>query len=167
MIDTSLARPGLSDTPEEIAARIEEEIDRVRQLRPALYDRLDRAANILGVHLSCPRHRPIRVRVRDGRATFLVNGSKGAVYVVEPRSWSCSCPDFHRADLGACKHSLACFVLWRASRAPRKKRTCCGCDGRFPAGDTIELHDGNHDNLMYFHGDVLCRVCAHKAGVEW
>jgi ribosomal protein S27E len=62
----------------------------------------------------------IHVRVRDGRPRFLVNGSGGAVYVVDPNGWGCSCPDAHRRGKG-CKHSLACWALWRASARPANR----------------------------------------------
>ena len=109
MIETSVV--------ETIAARIEQELARVRAARPALASPVSRAENILVTHLSCRRQRTIRVRVRDGRPRFLVSGSKGAVYVVDPASWGCSCPDYHRRGRG-CKHALACWALWRASARP-------------------------------------------------
>ncbi len=110
---------------ETVAGRIEQELARVRAARPSLASRVARAENILVTHLSCRRQRLIRVRVdRDGRPRFLVNGSGGAVYVVDPASWSCSCPDHHRRGAG-CKHSIACWVLWRASARPA---TLSGCD---------------------------------------
>ena len=134
MTKRSVAPPALNTTPEQdMLDRIEEEIHRLRETRPALSDRIDRATHILVTHLACPRQRPIRVRVRDGRTRFLVTGSGGAIYVVEPRSWSCTCPDYHRNGFGACKHGIACYLLYRASKPPRcQKFTCCGCDGRFP-----------------------------------
>ena len=97
-----------------IAERVERELERLRAARPALAERVSRAENILVTHLSCRRQRVIRVRVREGRPRFLVSGSAGAVYVVDPASWSCSCPDHHRRGKG-CKHALACWALWRAS----------------------------------------------------
>lgn len=99
---------------ETIAERVEQELARVRAARPSLASRIDRAENILVTHLSCRRQRLIRVRAAGGRARFLVSGSKGAVYVVDPASWCCSCPDAHRHGRG-CKHSIACWALWRAS----------------------------------------------------
>ncbi len=102
---------------ETIAERIERELERVRAARPALSSRISRAEGIVVTHLSCRRQRLIRVRVRDGRPRFLVSGSKGAVYVVDPASWGCSCPDHHRRGAG-CKHALACWALWRASARP-------------------------------------------------
>ncbi len=104
-------------TVEQIAQAVERELERVRVARPALATRAERAGNILVTHLSCRRQRMIRVRVRDGRPRFLVSGSAGAVYVVDPASWECSCPDHHRRGKG-CKHALACWALWRASARP-------------------------------------------------
>ncbi len=69
---------------ETIADRIEQELARVRAKRPELASRISRAEGIIVTHLSCRRARLIRVRVRDDRARFLVNGSEGAVYVVDP-----------------------------------------------------------------------------------
>jgi hypothetical protein len=152
--------------PDLLLGRIEGEIHRLLEKRPALSDRIDRAANILVVHLSCPQHRPIRVRVRDGRPRFLVTGSGGAVYIVEPRLWTCSCPDYHRADLRACKHSLACYVLWRASRVPRKKSRCNGCGEVVPRAELREVqHEGRSEQR--WPGDLLCKPCADRTGVEW
>ncbi len=102
-----------------IAERIERELDRVKAARPALASRIDRAGNIIVTHLSCRRASVIRVRVTGGRPRFLVSGSgaSGAVYIVDPASWSCTCPDHHRRGAG-CKHALACWALWRASARP-------------------------------------------------
>ncbi len=103
---------------EQIAERVERELERVQAARPALASRVERAENILVAHLSCRRQRLIHIRLSaDGRAKFLVNGSGGAVYVVDPASWECSCPDAHRRGKG-CKHSIACWALWRASARP-------------------------------------------------
>jgi hypothetical protein len=96
-----------------VAETVERELGRLRAARPRLAERIARAENIVVTHLSCRRQRVIRVRIRDGRARFLVSGSKGAVYVVNPGDWSCSCSDHHRRGAG-CKHALACWALWRA-----------------------------------------------------
>ena len=102
---------------ETLAERVERELERVRAARPALSSCIGRAENILVTHLSCRRQRVIRVRVGAAGARFLVNGSGGAVYVVDPADWSCTCPDVHRRGKG-CKHALACWALWRASARP-------------------------------------------------
>ncbi len=101
----------------DVAEAVERELGRLKAARPHLAGRIARAENILVTHLSCRRQRVIRVRVRDGRARFLVSGSGGAVYVVDPGDWSCTCPDHHRRGAG-CKHALACWALWRASSRP-------------------------------------------------
>src|SRR4051794_22464119 len=110
-------------TPLELLAeRIEAEVVRLRERRPALTDRLDRATGIIVQHLARPRSRIIRVRVgtTSGRCRYLVSSisSTGAVYVVDPGDWSCSCPDAHRRGKG-CKHSLACYLLWQTG-CPRR-----------------------------------------------
>lgn len=105
---------------EQVLERVEAELERLRDARPALASRITRAENILVTHLSCRRQRTIRVRIApDGRARFLVNGSGGAVYVVDTASWSCSCPDAHRHGKG-CKHAIACWTLERAARPSRE-----------------------------------------------
>ncbi len=106
----------------QVAEAVERELDRLRQARPALSSRISRAENILVAHLSCRRQRLIRVRVNADGARFLVSGSGGAVYVVDPEDWGCSCPDAHRRGKG-CKHALACWALWRASARPALRPT--------------------------------------------
>ena len=105
---------------QNIAESVERELERLRAARPGLASRVDRAANIVATHLSCRRQRVIRVRVSGGVARFLVSGSKGAVYVVDPASWSCTCPDAHRHGKG-CKHALACWALARAGGPPARR----------------------------------------------
>ncbi len=147
---------------DRIADRVELEIDRLRRKRPHLEDRIDRASSIIVQHLACRRQRVIRVRIgASGQTTFLVNGSKGAAYTVDPADWSCSCPDYSYRGKG-CKHSLAAYILRRAVMPARRLRTCDGCEGRFPRGEMVEVHENEH----YFPGDILCLKCADKAGVE-
>jgi hypothetical protein len=52
---------------------------------------------------------------------------------------------------------------------PEKPKTavCSGCGGKYPHPELIELHEDNHDDLTYFHGDSLCRSCANDAGVDY
>src|SRR4051812_37828064 len=97
----------------DVSLAVEAEFDRIKRARPHLASRINRAGHILTVHLSCPRQRMIKVRVRDGQARFLVNGSEGTVYVVDPADWSCSCPDAMQRGKG-CKHGIACYVLSKA-----------------------------------------------------
>jgi len=154
--------PARNTTPDDLAGRIEEELGRLREKRPALSDRIDRAEYILVTHLACPRQRPIRVRVRQGRPRFLVNGSGGSVYVVDPGTWGCSCPDHHRRD-ATCKHAIAAYVLVRASRPTPKLPACTACGGRFRHGELIEVthEDGS---LTWFPGDLLCKACVRDHG---
>ena len=107
-----MAAPAFAGGLDTIAEAVERELERLKAARPHLAGRISRAENILVTHLSCRRQRLIRVRIAGGRARFLVGGSKGAVYVVDPASWSCTCPDHHRRG-AACKHSIACWALRR------------------------------------------------------
>ncbi len=113
--------PRPSTTLERTAERIEREVARLKVARPELVGRIDRAVTILVVHLSStPSRRPLRCRVRrDGRSVLLVSSlsASGAVYLVDPETWQCSCPDFHRGSTGVCKHGLAGWILWAAGRA--------------------------------------------------
>ncbi len=150
------ARPPKEEGPgyDALAARIEAEVERLRAKRPALGERIGRAEHILVTHLACPRQRVIRVRVRQGRPRFLVNGSGGAVYSVDPSDWSCSCPDYHRRD-ATCKHAIACYVLMRASRPAPKGLRCEACGDRFPRRVMVEVRE----SLTYHEGDLLCTPC--------
>ncbi len=175
MSERSVAPPARTGTPrpttlELMAERIELEVARLKEARPELVGRIDRAVTILVVHLSsAPRTRPIRCRIRrGGRKVLLVSSlsAGGAVYEVDPRNWSCSCPDFHRAEATACKHGLSGWILLRVGLlAAPARRPCDGCGLRFKPGDLVELNEDNHDNLSRFHGDMLCRECADAAGV--
>lgn len=145
--------------------RIEEEIARLREMRPALDYLIDRATDILLTHLSCPRQRVIRVRVGlDGRPKFLVASlnERGATYVINPLLWACSCPAFHRRGR-PCKHSLAAYVLWRAAQPMVRKRTCSSCKERFPQGQMTEVQE-EYESLPWFVGDMLCNGCVAAYG---
>ncbi len=148
---------------ERIAERVERELERVRVARPGLASRTTRAENIVATHLSCRRARVIRVRVRDGRARFLVSGSGGAVYVVNPSDWSCSCPDHHQRGAG-CKHSIAAWALWRASARPAPARACDGCGDRV-LQRLVEVGPEQAEwSLGAREGDALCGTCARRHG---
>lgn len=146
----------------QIAERVERELERVKAARPALASRVERAGNILVTHLSCRRQRLIRARVNGDGTRFLVSGSGGAVYVVRPQTWECSCPDAHRRGKG-CKHALAVWALVRASARPAPRlRECAGCLGRFEGRELVEVGD---DHLTFFEHDELCGPCALEHGV--
>lgn len=78
---------------------------------------------------------------------------KGAIEVC---AWATSCDEPKKA-----------LRAWAKKNRPRRPKlgTCDGCGGGFDSRDLVELHEDNHDNLTYFHGDRLCRGCAEWAGV--
>jgi hypothetical protein len=82
----------------------------------------------------------------------------GLSYTADLKAGSCTCPD-HRRRQEACKH------LYAAEIARAKTALCDGCGRRFPRRELTELHEDNHDDLTYFHGDRLCGGCADGAGV--
>ncbi len=164
-----------------VAERVERELERVRAARPALSSRVSRAESIVVAHLSCRRQRLIRIRVSGGRARFLVSGSGGAVYVVDPTDWSCTCPDHHRRS-AACKHSIACWALWRASArpaiaaggmehvgeivgraVPALLRSCASCSVRLTGGELIEVGPEQAEHSIEVReGERYCRACARR-----
>jgi len=42
---------------------------------------------------------------------------------------------------------------------------CAGCGEGFPRPRFVVLVEGNHDDLTFFHGDMICAECADNAGV--
>ena len=75
------------------------------------------------------------------------------------RDESCYCKDWEFGH--TCYHILAAAVV----RA--KTGICSGCGRRFRHRELVECVEGNHDNLTYFDGDLLCPACADGAGVEY
>ena len=71
----------------------------------------------------------------------------------------CRCPDWEFGH--TCYHVLAAAVV----RA--KTGICAGCGHRFRHRELVECVEGNHDNLTYFDGDLLCRTCADNAAVAY
>jgi hypothetical protein len=75
------------------------------------------------------------------------------------REESCGCKDW---ELGhTCYHVMAAAVV----RA--KTGICAGCGARFQHRELTECIEGNHDDLTYFDGDLLCQGCADNAGVSY
>lgn len=70
----------------------------------------------------------------------------------------CECPDWQVRG-ATCYHVMAVCVV----RA--KTGVCSGCGRRFRRRDLLELVEGEHDNLTYFDGDLLCVGCAADAGL--
>jgi hypothetical protein len=166
-----LTPDGASDW-DRIAQAVEKEIERLRELRPELDSRIDRAVSILVMQLSThPRSRPVRVRIsKNGTAKFLVDSATvgGGVYVVDPERWECNCPDAHRRLGKGCKHSITCYVLERVARVPRK-----GC--RFCRGGWVyigeEIVDPESGEVAEAINPVRCRRCgdgfSHAYVQQW
>ncbi len=84
--------------------------------------------------------------------------SGSGLYVVDLDEEACECPD-HPPEGEVCKHVHAAQI------ARAKSGECAGCGSKRRHRELIELHEDNHDNLTYFHGDQLCRECANGTGV--
>ena len=175
MLEKSLAPPARTANPalprDVLAARVEEELARLREARSHLASRVDRVATVLVMQLSSSaRTRPIRCRVRKGgRRVYLVSSltSGGVTYEVSPADWSCSCPDHHRHGPG-CKHALGCWVLATANRPlpsiPPTELPCSDCGDRFPRDRLIEVQEGQGEETLN-PGSRVCRLCALRHGL--
>lgn len=51
------------------------------------------------------------------------------------------------------------------AEAERRRIECSGCGARYRRSALTELDEDNHDNLTYFHGDLLCSKCCDRVGV--
>lgn len=156
---------------DELAALVEREIERIREARPHLSSRLDRAAALLVAQLSLsPQTRPVRVRIgAGGTRRFLVRStsSRGVVYSVDPTTYSCTCPDARRRGIG-CKHGLCCFILRRVARA--QKMGCSACErGWVFIGE--EIVDPETGEVAEVVNPVPCMRCgnglSHAFVGEW
>ncbi len=103
------------------------------------------------------RFEEIAASHRGGLYTVPASGGGSYDGTYTRDSESCSCKDWQFGH--TCYHVMACAVV----RA--KTSICSGCGRRFRHHDLVELHEDNHDNLTYFHGDRLCPACADNAGV--
>jgi hypothetical protein len=154
---------------EDLAALVEREIERIREARPHLSSRLNRAAALLVAQLSLPAQtRPLRVRIgtHGHRPRFLVRSltSGGVVYCVSPATFECSCPDAHRRGQGrGCKHSLAVYILLRAARTHR--RGCGACErGWVFVGE--EIVDPESGEVVEAINPVRCKRCREGLSEE-
>jgi hypothetical protein len=99
--------------------QVVEELERIKEARPSLASRVERAEHIITTQLSVSNgSRPVRVRLgADGTHEYRVrSGSKlQREYTIDPLSWTCNCPD-HAKRSAACKHVIACFTLERLVR---------------------------------------------------
>ena len=44
---------------------------------------------------------------------------------------------------------------------------CAGCRREFPKEQLMAVHEGHHDNLVFFDGDRMCKPCARSNGVAY
>ena len=94
----------------------------------------------------------------EGAIFHVPSGTGGnRYYVVSLSRWVCECADFeHRGE--SCKHLIAAEMV-RSSSA-----SCAGCNGRFLLRDLHEVTE-DHESIVWFVGDRLCRMCALAHGV--
>jgi GNAT superfamily N-acetyltransferase len=149
---------------EAVAAAIEEELARLKELRPGLEARIDRASHLLVVHLSDPRSGTISVRIdAKRRCRFLVRSlTSGGIYVVEPgeAGWSCSCPDYRRRN-APCKHLVAAWCLRAADRRARSTG-CTLCNNGWVHLDE-QIIDSASGEVVKATNVIRCRRCTPVA----
>lgn len=101
----------------DVVGRVEVELERLKEKRPALRSRVERAEHIIVIQLSVSNGlRPIRVRLKScgGHVYEVRSGSKlRRCYEVDPNARSCTCPDYSKRG-AVCKHGIACYALGRA-----------------------------------------------------
>ncbi len=106
------------------------------------------------------RERGDEIKHVRGSVWSVPSCSREGVYLVDLRAGICTCADMPPAG-EACKHETAATIV----RA--KTGVCAGCGRRFRHRELVALDEGNHDDLTYFDGDLLCRTCADNAGVAY
>lgn len=98
--------------------QIVEELERIKEARPSLASRVERAEHIICVQMSVSNgSRPVRVRLHaDGTHEYRVRSGSThqREYIIDPMTWRCDCPD-HSKRNAACKHVIACFTLEKVS----------------------------------------------------
>ncbi len=94
----------------------------------------------------------------EGAVFKVPSGTDAArYYVVSLSRGVCECADFeHRRD--PCKHLFVAFMVKDSSAG------CADCGGRFLRSDTVEVMD-EHESLLWYPGDRLCRRCALSCGI--
>jgi SWIM zinc finger len=145
---------------ERIVEAVEEELARLREKRPGLASRVDRASHLLVVHLSDPGSRTIRAKIdAKRRCRFLVRSlTSGGIYVVDPgeAGWTCSCPDYRRRN-APCKHLVAAWCLRAADRRAQRKG-CSACDRGWVFLPT-EIVDPKSGEIAQTFNPVRCTRC--------
>lgn len=167
MIDRSLPDPARVGSPrsrEMIADAVERELDRLRQARPGLVARIDRAGQILLRQLSLPpRQRPLRVRVRsDGRDRRVLARSMSEpdlVYTVDAESFECSCPDAAHHGGRGCKHGISAWILGQVDhRRPRSQLGCAVCNAGWVTISEVLVSEETGE-AEEVHNVIPCRRC--------
>jgi hypothetical protein len=112
-----------------------------------------------GRGLALYRERGDEIRHVRGSVWSIPSCTRPGVYLVDLAGGICTCRDMPPAG-EVCKHTAAATI------ARAKSGVCAGCSLRFRRRELVECVEGNHDNLTYFDGDLLCPACADAAGVE-
>ena len=112
-----------------------------------------------GRGLELYRERGDQIKHVRGSVWSVPSCSRKGVYLVDLAGGICTCADMPPAG-EACKHTAAATI------ARAKSGVCAGCGLRIRRRNLVECAEGNHDNLTYFDGDLLCLSCADAAGVE-
>jgi hypothetical protein len=110
-------------------------------------------------------HRDIERSEADPDVYLVPSQDGKRTYEVDYFNETCNCSGHNFHPGMPCKH-IICVGIHRAKRRARRA-SCAGCGDRQSVRELIELHEDNHDNLTYFHGDKLCRSCAEAAGVSY
>jgi hypothetical protein len=112
-----------------------------------------------GRGLALYRERGDEIRHVRGSIWSVPSCTRAGVYLVDLADGICTCPDIPPAG-EVCKHTTTATIVHA------KSSTCSGCGRRYRRRELVECVEGNHDNLTYFDGDLLCPACADAAGVE-
>src|SRR4051794_32859639 len=96
---------------------------------------------------------------RGGRYTVpSLHGTHGYDVIYTAREESCGCPDW--------EFGHTCYHVMSAAVVRAKTGVCSGCGRRFRHRELVECVEGDHDDLTYFDGDLLCPGCADDASVS-
>jgi hypothetical protein len=110
--------------------------------------------------LALYRERGDEIKHVRGAVWSVPSCTRSGVYLVDLADGVCTCADMPPAG-EVCKHETAATI------ARAKSGVCAGCSLRFRRRYLAECVEGNHDNLTYFDGDLLCRTCADNDAVVY
>ena len=96
----------------------------------------------------------VKGHTKDGRAFFVITGSRGRIYWTDTRA--CTCPDARERG-ATCKHQFAVrmWTLAHTEKAPAMKpapATCRVCTQELPAGLIVGLCDPCDEAGLMFEG---------------